>query len=125
MKDTLIAERKALNEQIDKINARLREINKELSAIEEAERRAEAAKKIATATHTALRVSESYRSDPYSKEVYVRETPTGWRNVLDGELLKKSDDPTKSKEKREGEVFFARYVYLKDITPIAKEGSVL
>jgi len=67
VKEELIAERKALNEQVDQINARLREINTELSAIEKAEREAETAKKIATATHTAVRVSESNRRDPYIK----------------------------------------------------------
>jgi hypothetical protein len=67
MKDALIAERKALIEQIERINERQREIAVALGEIERAEYKAETAKKIATATHTAVRVSESNRRDPYIK----------------------------------------------------------
>lgn len=122
-KEELIAERKALNEQIDRIEERRREIAVALDEIEKTEYKEEIEKKIASATHTAMRVRESYRSGPWTQKVYVRETPAGWKNVLDGELFKKSDNPTESKEKREPIGYLARYVYLKDITPICSTNS--
>lgn len=115
MKEELIAERKSLNEQIDKINARLREIHAVLAAIEKDEADKAWAAKVATATHTAIKTTSSLRGTTYSCDVYVRETPKGWRDVSDGVVYQKTNDPTKSKEKRSGDRFFVNYTHLHDI----------
>lgn len=115
MKEELIAERKSLNEQIEQINARLREIHTALNAIEKEEAEKAWAAKVATATHTAIKVSHSYRGEPYGRNVWILETPKGWRDVSDGVVYKKSEDPTKSRERRTGERFSAQYTYLRDI----------
>lgn len=115
MKDELIAERKSLNEQTEQINARLREIHAALAAIKKDEADKAWAAKVATATHTAIKTTSSLRGNPYSRSVYVRETPKGWRDVSDGVVYKKSDDPTKSEVKRSGDRFYVHYTHLHDI----------
>jgi hypothetical protein len=115
MKDELIAEQKLLNGQIAQINSRLREIHAALTAIEKEEAEEALLRLRATATHTAVKVSRSNRGEPYGREAYVRETPKGWRDVSDGIVYKKSNDTTKSEERKTGSRYYAQYAKLVDI----------
>jgi len=105
-----------LENQRSEIEEQINELTKEYRDERQKEEKKQRAERVATATHIATRTLTTCRDT----KVLLRETESHWVDVIDGEKIIKSDDPTESAVKGGGRG--SLYVQYIDIRPIKKGG---
>ena len=118
-RDDLLAEMKSLVSQKVSIDFRIDEIDKEIFVIDQAILEEKKKKKLATATHVAIKIRDDNGPGP-RKVVRIKETPTGWTELETGYRYKKSNKPDMSESLRLGDVWHGIWYRLVDIKEIEK-----
>jgi len=104
-----------LENQRSEIEEQMNELTKEYRDERQKEEKKQRTERMATATHIATRTLTTCKDT----KVLLRETESHWIDVIDGEKIIKSDEPTKSAMK--GGHRGSLYVQYVDIRPIKKE----
>lgn len=118
-RDDLLSERDSLINQKTLIDDRLKAIHDEILVIDRDIEDAKEKKKLASATHTAMRIKDDAKPGN-GRKVLIKETPSGWTEVLSGDKYKKSDKPDMSNSVRRGDSYWGTWYRLVDIKEIEK-----